>query len=342
MRALVLPLVAIVALAACGPSPSTPTNNGNRGPGTGANAGGSRTLTLGKISGKVIAPAGWKAGDKAPATAVDAAAAKAKTYALLEKGEAVGDVEVWLGSPKGERYKGPTVATTNAKGEFTITGIPRDLPYVVYASVVNAKGEVVVSEVPGATPPPTPRPPQPQPFCAVMPAQRQQPAQPTPPPQPITISFASTLVVQDLLKDAGNALGQIDFSAYGKAVAAVDAKLDVNALPNLQDPSAVSNFLGTVQVDGKAVSASLDAMRAQIKATGVSAQDVQAVLNGLPTLNVSGSGSVSQGGQQVAGGGGEGTLVVPQGIDLSGLFGPEPAASPSPAAAPEASASPAS
>lgn len=328
MRALVLPLVAVLALAACGPSPASSTS----ARGTTA---ASRTLTVGKVTGNVIAPAGWKAGDKAPATAI----AASKKYALMEKGEAVANVEVWLGTPKGERFKGPSVATTNAKGEFSISNVPKDLAYVVYASVVNAKGEVVVSEIPGATPPP---PPQPQPFCAVMPEQpRNQP------PRPVTISFASTLVVQDLLKDVGNQLGKIDWVAYGKAVGAVDAKLDLNALPNLRDPQAITNFLGTVQVDGKAVSASLDALKAQIKATGVNAADVQAVLNGLPALNVTGSGTVTQDGQQVAGGGGEGTLVIPQGIDLGGFLGVDASAqgsvtaSAAPSAEPSASPSPA-
>ncbi len=327
MRALVLPLVAVVALAACGPSPSSTSGR------TGANAPAgatTRTLKLGEVKGNVIAPTGWKAGDKAPATAIDAAK---KKYSLMEKGEAVANVEVWLGTPKGERFKGPTVATTNAKGEFVITGVPRDLSYVVYTSVVNAKGEVTVSNG-GVN---APIDPPPQPFCTIM-----QPPPANQPPRPVTISFASTLVVQDLFKDLGNQLGKVDWNAFGKAVVAVDAKLDVNALPNLNDPKAITGFLATVTVDGKAVTDSLDALKGQIKATGVSAADVQSVLNGLPTINVAGSGAVSQDGQTVAAGGGEGTLVVPQGIDLSGLFGPDPAPAASTAPAPSPTASPAS
>jgi hypothetical protein len=315
MRALVLPLAALVAVAACAPSPTGPGTRASTTPAA------QRALTVGSIKGTVVAPAGYKAGDKAPATAVDAA----KKYDLLAKGEAVADVEVWVGSPKSERFKGPTIGKTNAKGQFTIKNVPRDLNFVVFASVVDAKGraQTAGSSQQAEAPPP---------YCAVMPSQKLE-------QRPIEISYASTLVVQDLLADIGNQLGKIDFVAYGKAVAAVDAKLDFDNLPNLADPKAIDGFLATVQVDGKAVTQSLDAIKSQIKATGVSAQDVQAVLNGLPQINISGSGSVSQDGETVAAGEGETTLTVPQGIDLSGILGPDP--TPAPAATAEPTASPA-
>lgn len=330
MRALVFPLAAALAVAACGPSPNSAT--GGR---TGAQSpAAARTLKIVDVKGSVIAPPGWKAGDKAPEAAIDASKATTKKYDLLDKGEAVANVEVWLGTPKRERLKGPAVATTNAKGEFVIKNVPRDLSYVVYASVVDASGEVKTSEVAVATPPPPP----PQNFCTLMPP----PPANNQPPKPIVISFASSLVVQDILKGAGNKLAQIDWNAFGKAVVAVDAKLDLKALPNLQDPTAITNFLGTVQVDGKAVTDFTNAAAAQIQKVGVDGAAIQSALNGLNGITFSGSGSVSQDGQQVGAGSTEGTIVIPQGLDLGGLLGggTAPAAEPSPSASPSASPAP--
>lgn len=293
---------------------------------TGANG---KKIQVTEVRGVVVGPVGYKAGKGAPvpgATAATGAPAfRVAQQAPADDGafkeEAIAEVQVYLASAKGERFAGPSVGTTNVKGEFTIKNVPLDLSFLVMTNTTDPEQRH-------------------KELCA--------PMQNTKTAQDIKISYGSTIVVLNTLQNAaGNALGQLN-GIYFQLTAAVDAKLaglKLSQLPDVNDPQALADFMATVDVNGVPAPKLVADLRSSL-ATGVDAATVQKALDQLNGISFAGAGSATANGQ-TAGGSTAGTITIPPDLAAQ-IFGggtatpasTAPEASPTPEASPSAEPSP--
>lgn len=326
-RYLMLAVCCSLALGACTGGSTT----GTGAPGAGKAAvktvtdPSGRKVQVSSIRGIVVGPVGYKAGEGAPVPFATASGMTPGRYGLRQasatddgafKEEPIAGVQVYLASQKGERFKGPSVGTTNIKGEFVIENVPLELSFLVMTNTKDPEQRH-------------------KELCA--------PMQNIKTAADIKISYGSTIVLLNTLQTmTGNALGQLSASIYLQLTAAVDAKLSTMKLaqvPDISDPKQISTFMSTMTVGGKPATALVDDLRSSLQQNGVSANNVQQALDQL-NISFSGSGSAAVGGQNVANGGTAGTITLPPDL-ASQIFGggattPAPAPTAEPTAAPTA------
>lgn len=337
-RLALLPLVAALAVAACGPSNPNSQYKSNVTAPVGKD-GKAVAITDGKddkgnkikvltLKGRVIVPKGYKVGAVAPtpgstvsvASRYTVKQAKPATDEKFSENPCEG-VEVYLATQKGERFKGPTIGKADVKGEFTITNVPVDLSFLVMTNTTDADQRHAE-------------------MCA--------PLQTTQTAQEIVINYAGTLTTLATVQPMqGNALGTVNFNIFGQITTAVQGQLQLLALakiPDVNDPKAIEAFMATVNVGGVPATKLVGDFRAALSTNAIDAASAQAALDGAlgqvaSGFTFSGSGSITP------------TGGMP---DLGGLFGgfgqppqatpaptPEPTAEPTaePSAAPSAEAS---
>ena len=310
-RLLSLALAGALAVAACtaGGTTTRPLPPGaSKAPTKTTTDAAGRKLQVGSLRGIVVGPVGYKAGEGAPVPFATATAMTPGRYRLRQqtaaddgafKEEPIAGVQVYLASKKGERFKGPSVGTTDIKGEFTIENVPVGLPFLV---MTNTKD-------------PDQRHKE---LCA--------PMQSLDTAADVKISYGSTIVLLNTLQTmTGNALGQLN-GIYFQLTAAVDAKLLTmkrSQIPDVADPKQLSDFIATVTVNGQPASALVDDLRASLTQNGVSANSMQQALDQL-NISFAGTGGAAVNGQQVGSGAANGTITLPPGL-ADAIFGTAPA-----------------